>query len=62
MRPWVKWLIDHNLSWIVKTIVILALPLFITYYVGAAIGEGFRAMCSDLASLNANINARKQSR
>lgn len=36
MRPWVKWLVNHNMKFVVYLIWLIVLPLFLLAYAGEA--------------------------
>lgn len=35
-RPWVKWLVNHKMKFVVYLVWLLVLPLFLLVYVGEA--------------------------
>jgi len=39
MQPWVRWMINHKMVWIVKAVVISSFPIYFCYYLPEAISD-----------------------
>jgi hypothetical protein len=42
MRPWVKWLVNHKMKFVVYLIWLVILPLFLLAYAGEAAKDAMR--------------------
>lgn len=49
-RPWVKWLVNHNLKFVVYLTLVLVLPLFLLIYIDDAFKDAL-AVFNDIKKL-----------
>lgn len=44
MRPWVKWLVNHKMKFVVYLVWLVVLPLFLLTYAGDAARDAMREL------------------
>lgn len=47
LKPWVRWCVNHSLSWVIKGMIFMLYPVYLSYYFKAA----FEDMLRDISNI-----------